>query len=233
MQAAIQRWTDSSISKTINCPNDWTVDQIGEVYQRLYDKGCKGGSVYRDGCRMEQVLEAPKADSPTAAPAVRDYPGVRDSKTVSLGTPCGTVHVTLTHISGEPLEVFATTGKAGSEVMALTEAVGRLLSLVLRVDSPVSPSERLRLALEQLEGIGGSNPIGLGPNRVSSLPDGIGKALRKAWLPMTPVVECPDDLDVSSVQVKILSGDLCPSCGGMARHEGGCITCSCGWSKCG
>lgn len=60
MQAAAQRWIDAAISKTVNVPNHWTVDQVKEVYQLMYDSGCKGGTIYRDGSRGEQVLHLEK-----------------------------------------------------------------------------------------------------------------------------------------------------------------------------
>ncbi len=62
VQAAIQRWVDSSISKTANTPRDYTVEQTAKLYELLYDVGCKGGTTYRDGSRDTQVLKA-KDDS--------------------------------------------------------------------------------------------------------------------------------------------------------------------------
>jgi ribonucleoside-diphosphate reductase alpha chain len=56
MQAAIQRWTDSAISKTVNAPEEYTVEQTKKLYELMYDLGCKGGTIYRDGSRDEQVL---------------------------------------------------------------------------------------------------------------------------------------------------------------------------------
>ncbi len=56
VQAIIQRWVDSSISKTVNAPKGYTVKQVESIYQRLYDKGAKGGTVYVDGSRDAQVL---------------------------------------------------------------------------------------------------------------------------------------------------------------------------------
>ena len=56
VQAAAQRWVDSSISKTVNCPNDWTREQVTDLYRYMYNAGCKGGTIYRDGSRFEQVL---------------------------------------------------------------------------------------------------------------------------------------------------------------------------------
>ena len=62
VQAAIQRWVDSSISKTGNTPREYTVEQTAKLYELLYDLGCKGGTTYRDGSRDTQVLKA-KTDS--------------------------------------------------------------------------------------------------------------------------------------------------------------------------
>ncbi|KJB86548.1 hypothetical protein AZ66_18190, partial [Paenibacillus sp. E194] len=59
-QAAIQRWVDSSISKTANCPNDFTVEQTKELYELAFDLGCKGVTIYRDGSRDVQVLSTEK-----------------------------------------------------------------------------------------------------------------------------------------------------------------------------
>jgi ribonucleoside-diphosphate reductase alpha chain len=56
VQAAVQRWTDSAISKTVNAPEDYTVEQTKKLYELMYDLGCKGGTIYRDGSRHEQIL---------------------------------------------------------------------------------------------------------------------------------------------------------------------------------
>jgi ribonucleoside-diphosphate reductase alpha chain len=56
VQAAVQRWTDSAISKTCNAPGEYTVEQTKKLYELMYDLGCKGGTIYRDGSRDEQIL---------------------------------------------------------------------------------------------------------------------------------------------------------------------------------
>jgi ribonucleoside-diphosphate reductase alpha chain len=56
VQAAVQRWTDSAISKTVNAPENYTIEQTKKLYEMLYDLGCKGGTIYRDGSRDEQIL---------------------------------------------------------------------------------------------------------------------------------------------------------------------------------
>src|SRR5690606_27921349 len=58
----VQRWTDSSISKTANCPNSYTIEQTRELYEYAYKLGCKGVTIYRDGSRDQQVLMVKKED---------------------------------------------------------------------------------------------------------------------------------------------------------------------------
>ena len=60
VQAAVQRWTDSAISKTVNSPEGYTLEQTKQLYEMMYDLGCKGGTIYRDGSRDEQILAVDK-----------------------------------------------------------------------------------------------------------------------------------------------------------------------------
>jgi ribonucleoside-diphosphate reductase alpha chain len=79
----------------------------------------------------------------------------------------------------QPFEVFISTSKGGSETAAVAEAIGRLISYVLRLASPVAPRERLQEVMRQLSGIGGGRSWGFGSDRVRSLPDGVSHALRE------------------------------------------------------
>src|SRR6185436_7697057 len=56
VQAAVQKWTDAAISKTVNAPQHYTIEQTKKLYELMYDLGCKGGTIYRDGSRDEQIL---------------------------------------------------------------------------------------------------------------------------------------------------------------------------------
>lgn len=56
VQAAVQKWTDSSISKTANAPTEFTVEETGELYEQAYELGCKGVTIYRNNSRQEQIL---------------------------------------------------------------------------------------------------------------------------------------------------------------------------------
>ncbi len=216
VQAAIQRWVDSSISKTCNVPNEYTVDQVRALYEQMYDLGCKGGTIYRDGSRDEQVLilkteekqeEKPKTEvvyEPAAVqPKVAPLPAIRHGITVSKPTAMGTLHLTSTHDeNGEPFEVFMTVGKAGSDLQADAEALGRLISLILRIASPVSRRERLDMVISQLVGIGGARSVGFGANRVSSLPDALAATLRQIYF---------SDRDVRQLTLPIMNGTGVPT----------------------
>jgi ribonucleoside-diphosphate reductase alpha chain len=246
VQAAIQRWIDSSISKTCNVPNSYTVEQTRELYELMYRLGCKGGTIYRDGSRDEQVLNLKKEEpAAPAAPAraltqmekVRPRPDVCRGVTVKKATPVGTAFVTMNDDEdGQPFEVFVETGKTGSDIKAMAEAMGRLMSLVLRLASPLTPKEKVQQIVNQVRGIGGARSLGFGKDRVRSLPDAVAQALEEAYGVhangnghYTAPAEAKPNGNGHHVPT-----DLCPSCGVAAFvHEEGCMTChSCGYSEC-
>ena len=121
-------------------------------------------------------------ERPTASPArtgVRPRPSVVCGYTRQIVAPEGKVNVTLNSDEHGLLEVFINVGKAGSDITALAEALGRLVSLNLRMMSPLPPNERAREMARQLRGIGGSRAVGVGPTQVRSLPDAVALALEE------------------------------------------------------
>ena len=95
-------------------------------------------------------------------------------------SPTGKVYVTINNDEkGDMFEVFINHGKSGSDLMALADALGRMVSFVLRIHSPVPARERVREIVSELAGIGGSRSSGFGENRVRSLPDAISKILAR------------------------------------------------------
>ena len=123
-----------------------------------------------DGLEIKSDWEEAKKPRP------RRLPG----NTIFVETPLGKTFVTVNENGGhQPFEVFVNTAKAGSETAAVSEAIGRLISYILRLVSPVSPRERLKEVWRQLSGIGGGRPLGFGPNRVRSLPDGVAQAIEE------------------------------------------------------
>lgn len=155
-----------------------------------------------------------------------------DGHTFQVGTPVGKAFITINENGGhQPFEVFITTAKAGSETAAVSEALGRLVSYVLRLSSPVTPRDRMAEIVRQLAGIGGGRPTGFGPNRVLSLPDGVAQAMSQ-YLGQTPEPTPGESASIEANNKPI--GDLCPECGAAALvNEEGCRKCyTCRYSEC-
>jgi ribonucleoside-diphosphate reductase alpha chain len=190
VQAIAQAYIDSSISKTVNAPNSHTIDDVKNLYMAAYDLGLKGVTYMRDGSRqgvLERIVEKPAEKPAEAQPAVpvtprMPRPMMLQGLTYKSDSPSGKLYVTLNHDEKENLfEVFINHGKSGSDLMALADALGRMISFVLRIHSPVPTRERVREIISELAGIGGSRSIGFGENRVRSLPDAISKILAKHY----------------------------------------------------
>ncbi|MDO8472001.1 MAG: adenosylcobalamin-dependent ribonucleoside-diphosphate reductase [bacterium] len=274
VQAQIQRWVDSAISKTCNVPQDYTVEQVKELYVLMHNLNCKGGTIYRDKSRDEQILmnsddeRAKKEMSANEAAVttesmvltdpteiVRERSSRTTGVTVSKDTPMGKAYITMNNDeAGEPIEVFTRVGKAGSDVNAMTDAMGRLISLVLRLKSAVAPKARVTEIVKQMRGIGGADSRGFGKNRILSVPDAVAIAMLEEYL-ATPAtgVEPSETPEAASVGHTVLTeqapdqsslfggesgkpvvADLCPACGNATfiRQEG-CQSClTCGNSKC-
>lgn len=270
MQAALQAFVDNAISKTVNAPAEATTDDVAEAYLLGWKLGCKGLTVYVTGSRDKVVLETAEtkamkegtvAEAVVEAPAIevpyifnqekKPRPRLLTGYTYRTPTPAGTTYITINengHGQGQPFELFMHTEKAGSEIAAVSEAMGRLMSLILRLSSPVSPRNRVKQIERQLRGIGGGRQLGFGPNRVASLPDGVAQVLRdylldterdQSEIAVTPNKQTYEslpraDLEYEDGEYSMKIGDLCPECGQAAYvREEGCRRCySCGFSEC-
>lgn len=274
MQGALQAFVDNSLSKTINFPPDATEDDVATAYRLAWELGCKGITVYVTGSRQKVVLETKAtarqkegdeqvASAPTTETKSEQLVMWHDKKkprprnlhgyTYTVSTPLGKAFVTINENGGrQPFEVFINTAKAGSDTAAVSEAIGRLVSYILRLASPVAPRERLKEIWRQLSGIGGGRSLGFGPNRVRSLPDGVAQLLAE-YLEETegdveesiseatlPAQQNGDRqrkeaaLAAQPEQMTLRVGDLCPECGhASVVNEEGCRKCySCGYSEC-
>lgn len=179
----------------------------------------------------------------------RSRPELLRGTTRRLETPLGTLYVTITEDDkGQPFEVFMSLGKAGGALMADVEAIGRLISLALRSGIPIQEIHK------QLRGISSDRVVGLGPNRVMSVPDAIGIAIEK-WLQEKQGIQ--QDLLEHSAEPsrekaqRVLLGPeghayqvgglreeafigACPDCGSQLEFAEGCAKCHvCGYSECG
>lgn len=178
--------------------------------------------------------------------AKRSRPDLLKGATRRVETPLGTMYVTITEDDrGQPFEVFISLGKAGAPLMADVEAIGRLISLALRSGVPMQEVYR------QLRGISSDRVVGLGPNKVLSVPDAIGIAIEK-WMQEKQGIQ--QDLlggTVAPAPVRASgptpegalaehAGEAqdfigaCPDCGSQLAFIEGCAKCHvCGFSECG
>ena len=236
-QAAFQRYTDNGVSKTINLPNDASEEDVANAYRLAWDQGCLGITVFRDGCKGEQVLnvgigkkEKAAAQLPTTGNTViKPRPHSLKGKTYRKETPIGTAFITVNETDdGEPFEVFVQVGKGGSDTMAVAEALGRLISLTLRLPSPLSAQRRLEEVISQLSRIGGAQPMGFGAGKILSLPDALARTLAEHTGQVKPAGALP------MVRADRRIGDLCKECGQATFvYEEGCKKClSCGFNEC-
>ena len=260
MQAAFQRYTDNGVSKTINLPNWATTDDVKTSYLMAWETGCNGITIYRDGSKHVQVLNVsstlnPSADGPKAEESVApvaERPMILRGRTYKISTPVGEAFVTVNRDEqDQPFEVFVTVGRAGMHTMADAEAMGRLVSLSLRLARGTKETDPKAVAAKivgQLKGIGGAMSVGFGKNRVQSLADAIAKVLAEDLsqapsvaevIPLNltqepePVVNTGADDAINMLSPKV-NADLCPECGSATFvMEEGCKKChSCGYSMC-
>lgn len=192
VQATIQKYVDASISKTVNAPNAHTVEDVKKLYMQAYELGCKGVTYMREGSRAgvlerlpekkEEKQDAKEITKTVDIPQIKPRPMMVVGATYKMDTPVGKAYVTINNNGGnDPMEVFVNVGKAGSDVQAMAEGLGRLISLVLRITSPLPVRERIKEIIDQLGGIGGSRHVGFGDRRVRSLPDAISKVMSKHY----------------------------------------------------
>ena len=219
MQAAFQELTDNAVSKTVNLPNQATVDDIRQIYRMAYQEGCKGVTVYRDGSKSVQVLYTGEHEHQRErARAVRERPDVVYGFTQKVRTGHGLMYVTINEVDGRPFEVFATIGKSGRSTMAKAEAIGRLVSLALR--SNVELGE----IVKQIKGISGEMPV-YQPGKqglVESIPDGIAWVLENRYLQSG-----------SAIGSNGLGKERCPECEEILVFQEGCLLCpACAFTRC-
>lgn len=262
MQAAFQKSTENAVSKTINMKNSVTPQDIKDAYLLAWETDCSGITVFRDGCKDTQVLNLGIKEKqeekqtehlePTLERPYRIY-----GSTYKLNTPMGTAFITINEDEkGEPIEIFINVGKAGSDITAVAEALGRTVSTALRFRGALTPKERAAEIAHQLSGIGGRRSVGFGSNRIRSLPDAIAVALshhlglningkqdeignghhiggHKNGHADSISQKEPTQENIF-MQAQKSKADICPSCGASALvYEEGCSKCYiCGHSEC-
>ncbi|MBL3559468.1 adenosylcobalamin-dependent ribonucleoside-diphosphate reductase [Rhodovulum sulfidophilum] len=248
MQAAAQTWVDSSISKTINCPEDIAFDAFKDVYMQAYETGCKGCTTYRPNDVTGSVLsvsenseKTPEAE--TGADVVYlsdplDRPHELEGNTYKLKWPDSehAIYITINDIviagRRRPFEVFI--NSKNMEHFAWTVALTRMISAVFRRGGDVS------FVVEELKAVfdprGGAWMQG---KYIPSILAAIGGVIERHLVTIGFIEAEGKGLKIDPKYEEMAVGDAprgpsCPSCGAYEiRMVEGCKTCmSCGYSKC-
>ncbi len=233
IQAAFQRFTDNAVSKTINFPNEATVEDVATAFRLAYALGCKGITVYRDGSRRSQVLtkgtgkgKAGQAREGTTVVSVdrrapRPRPAITRGTTERVALGCGRkLYITINEDELGLCEVFLLMGKSGGCTASQSEAIGRLISLALRSGIDVEA------VIKQLKGIRCPSPAWHNGKVTLSCADAIAKAIER-------YVGSAGTLDVKAASWTVDFSPECPECGSIVQFKEGCVTCpNCGYSQC-
>ena len=250
MQAAAQKWVDSSISKTINCPEDISFDDFKEVYMQAYDTGCKGCTTYRPNEVTGSVLSVASEEKPKSEKEIDgeviymseplERPNTLDGNTYKLRWPDSehAIYVTINDIivndQRRPFEVFI--NSKNMEHFAWTVGLTRMISAVFRRGGDVS------FVVDELKAV--FDPRGgawVNGKYIPSILAAIGGVLEEHMVKIGFIINSDEMLshqkgDLSKLEkLKRLKQKSCTSCGQFdLQMIEGCMTCrSCGYSKCG
>lgn len=245
MQSVWQSHIDASISSTVNVPNDFTVEEIEQLYLYAWEKGLKGVTIFRDGCARTGILstdtETNQKEEKKEFYAISDLPRgtvikVDDNcigRKRTLYTGCGTLHCEafFDPDNGNLLETYFSKGSSGG-CNNFMIALSRMISLSARggidinsiVDqlksSGTCPSYAVRTATKNDTSKGSSCPVA------------IGNALMNMYEEVIHDIFSEEEIE-NEVEEEKKIAVKCPQCGGNLVFEGGCNTCKdCGWSKC-
>ena len=245
MQSIWQSHIDASISSTVNVPNDFTVEQVEDLYMTAWDAGLKGVTIFRDGCKRAGILTIKEDAEKSVEKPHRLERGMiikADDNCIgkkrTLRTGCGTLHCEafFDPDNGQLLETYFSKGSSGG-CNNFMIGLSRMISLAARggidvysiVDqlksSGTCPSYAVRTATKHDTSKGSSCPVA------------IGNALLEMYEEMMDEVGFSDieekESEVVTPKIVPVSKAKCPQCGGELVFEGGCNTCkNCGWSKC-
>lgn len=228
MQAAFQKHTCLGVSKTINLPKTATEQDISDSYRLMHELKCKGGTVYRDGCRSEQVLRKKSTKSvylPDAEDSIIPKPKLlgNERKGTIHKFRVGGIKCYLTagvFDDGSIAEIFLRASKVGSTVSLLLDSWAIAFSYALQAGASVDALTSVYVGMR-------SEPCGITDNPdiplASSIQDYVVRWIRRKFL--SEIIDSPTD-----------SGQFCPDCGSSALLVNNCLQCSrpgCGWTKCG
>ena len=247
MQAIWQSHIDASISSTVNVPNDFTVEQVEGLYMRAWEKGLKGVTIFRDGCKRTGILTTSPKEGIHEQEEIKGLPRgavVQVNNDVigkkrRLTTGCGTLHciALFDPDSGDLLETYLSKGSSGGCANFMV-GLSRMISIAARAGVDVYS------IVDQLKSAGTCPSYAVrtatkhDTSKGSCCPVAVGYALIDMYK------EVQSDLGLTPENTKLVkkiqlrnnitnNSAKCPSCGEALIFEGGCNVCkACGWSKC-
>lgn len=254
MQSIWQKYIDASISSTVNVPKEFTVEQVEELYLYAWEKGLKGITIFRDGCKRLGILttdnKTEKPKEPQKEELVRGF--ILDisndvvGKKRKLMTGCGSLHCVafFDPQTGDLLETYLSKGSTGgcqnfmvglSRMISLSARAGcDINSIVNQLDScGVCPSYSVRSATKHDTSKGSCCPMAIGNALIemhNEMLDEIGVAEREEDYNLHDSLMAGLN---EAIEIETAGKDMCPDCNEPLIFEGGCNTCkNCGWSKC-
>ena len=248
MQSVWQRHIDASISSTVNVPNRFTVEETENLYLYAYEKGLKGITIFRDGCRRLGVLstEESKKTGPVAGDGLKrgEIVLVTDDvlgKKRKLITGCGSLHciALFDPHTGALLETYLSKGSTGgcnnfmiglSRMISISARGGiDIYTIIDQLNSTGScPSYSVRRATHKDTSKGSCCPMAVG-NALLDMYNEVQQEIAQKSA-KEPAKKIPKP---KAVQASPRDKMICPECGEPLVFEGGCNVCkSCGWSKC-
>lgn len=259
MQSIWQSHIDASISSTVNVPNDFTVEQVEDLYMTAWDAGLKGVTIFRDGCKRAGILTTSSTEETNETnetketkPLPRGYIVVADDNVIGLKrkimSGCGSLHVVAMFdpISGELLETYISKGSTGGCQSNLA-AVSRLISLSARAGVDVYTIADQLQSCPACPSYVGRTMTKHDTSKGKCCPDAVANALIEMYKEMQESISDGDKDISTSVKSQTIKKNIegkestvnveiknpCPVCGEELTFEGGCNVCkNCGWSKC-
>ena len=237
VQAKWQEYIDASISSTVNLPESATVQDVFDLYQHAWFVGCKGLTIFRDGCARTAILNSTtkeEKEEPVEKTVNTVDTDIENciAKGTKLSTGCGSLWITcyFHKETGQLCHIFLDKGSTGG-CNSFMNGLSRMISLAGKKGASIDD------IIEQLNStiacpsyaVAKATKNGISPGK--GCPSAIGKAIKKLseefkkeyLAPTTNIVYKDEEIEIAK----------CPKCGADLSYTGGCITCfDCGWSKC-
>ena len=234
-QAVMQKHVDTAISSTVNMPNSATKDDIAHMYLLAWSTGCKGITMFRDGCKRLGILTTGNKKEEISHKELKRGEIMKCAddligKKRKIINGCGSTHVLgfFEPVYGDLVEVFFTKGSLGgcSNYMV---GLSRMVSLACRAGVSINDIQ------DQLNSTGACPSYAIrtatkhDTSKGACCPMAIGNALMDMWKEVQEELGYLEEPKKKKIQL----GELCPECGAVLEHSGGCDICKeCGYSHC-